>query len=193
MGALSLGLVHHPAVGETRCGDMYTIVEREGYYVVAVADGLGHGAEAEVAAKRAIETVERHADLYPARLLEVCHEALHGTRGAVLGIARIEPEARTLRYAGLGNIEARIVTEAKTFRPVSVNGIVGHSARKFREEAFSYSPGDVLVLHSDGISDRFEITSRARERDLQMLAAQIAREFGRTHDDQLLLMLRENP
>jgi hypothetical protein len=149
--------------------------------------------EAETAAIMALKTIERHADLPPARLLEECHNALRSTRGAVVGIAKIDRERRTLAYAGLGNIEARIVSEHKVYRPVSVNGIAGHSARKFREETFPFERGDLLVLHSDGISDRFELSSRARSRDPQMLAAQIAMEFGRSHDDQLLLIVREAP
>lgn len=193
MDALIRGLIHHPVVGETRSGDSCTVIEREAYFLVAAVDGLGHGPEAEAAATMAIKTIEKHADLAPARLLEECHAALRSTRGAVVGIARVDRALRTLVYAGLGNIEARIVAEQKVYRPISVNGIVGHSARKFREETFPFEHGDLLLLHSDGISDRFELTSRARSRDPQMLAAQIAAEFGRAHDDQLLLIVKEAP
>lgn len=189
---LSYGLIHQPVVGETTCGDAYLVLDRGSFVLVAVVDGLGHGPHAHEAAEKAIAYLEAHAEAAPQVLLEGCHRALRGTRGAVLALARIEREHGTLIHAGLGNIETRIVTEHKVFRPVSVNGIVGHQAFKFRTETFPFAPGDLLVMHSDGISDRFEVKAASRGRDLQLLASQIAHEHGRHHDDQLLLILRDD-
>ena len=193
MGALKVGLVHHPAIGEVHIGDEYCIEEHDDFILVAVADGLGHGKEAREAAEKAVRYICAHADREPQLLLQGCHEAIRGTRGAVVAIARIEPAAQTLVYAGLGNIDARIVAEDRIYRPVSINGIVGHQARKFRQEAFVFKPGDMLIMHSDGISDRFEVSPLARARDPQMLANQIAHSHGRDHDDQLLLIARIEP
>jgi serine/threonine protein phosphatase PrpC len=190
MGGLNIGLVHHPIVGETHIGDAYFVHEGEDFALVAVADGLGHGKDAEIASQRAVTYIREHLEKTPIALLEGCHQALHGTRGAVLAIARIDTAAQTLLHAGLGNIETRIVSEEKVSRPVTVNGIVGHQARKFRQESFAFRPGDLLVMHSDGISDRFEISTLARTRDPQMLANQIAQTHGKDHDDQLLLIAR---
>lgn len=193
MAALKLGVVHQPAIGEVHIGDAYAVIEGDGFFVAAVADGLGHGVEAEEAAKKAMTVIKAHPELAPQMLLERTHEALKGTRGAVVAIARVELATHTLTYAGLGNIESRLVAEDKVRRPVSVNGIVGHQARKFRQEAFPFQPGDLLIMHSDGISDRFEVSTHARARDPQMLANQIAQAHGRSHDDQLLLILRQEP
>lgn len=193
MAALSVGVVHQPAVGEEAIGDAYCVLEREDFVLVAAIDGLGHGIEAQEAAHRAIATIEAHPELTPKQLLERLHDALRGTRGAVAAIARLEHASKSLIFAGLGNIEARLVSATKTYRPMSVNGIVGHHTRSLRQDAFPYEPGDLLILHSDGISDRFELTARARERDPQMLANQIAHAHGRAHDDQLLLILRVEP
>lgn len=193
MGALSCGVVHHPVIGETRCGDAYAVIDRTSFVLVAVVDGLGHGPEAEAAAKDAIAHIEAHAADPPAVLLEGCHRALRGTRGAVVAIARYDRQAKTLAYCGLGNIEARIVGAERVYRPISINGIVGHQARKLRVEEFPFGPGDLLIMHSDGISDRFEVSIASRGRDLQMLANQIVREHGRLYDDQVLLILRDEP
>lgn len=189
---LSYGLIHQPVVGEATCGDAYLVLDQGSFVLVAVSDGLGHGPAAQEASRTAIAYLEAHATQPPQVLLEGCHRALRGTRGAVLAIARIERENGRLVHSGLGNIETRIVTTQKVYRPVSVNGIVGHQARKFRSEEFPFAPGDLLIMHSDGISDRFEISSAARGRDLQLLASQIAHEHGRHHDDQLLLILRDD-
>lgn len=193
MGTLKRGVVHQPAIGEVHIGDAYEVIEGDGFFVAAVADGLGHGVEAEHAAKKAIATIAASPELAPQLLLERTHNALKGTRGAVVAIAHVDLESCILTYAGLGNIESRLVAPDKVRRPVSVNGIVGHQARKFRQEAFPFAPGDLLIMHSDGISDRFDITTHARTRDPQMLANQIAQAHGRSHDDQLLLILRQDP
>lgn len=193
MGALTCGVVHQPVVGETLCGDAYTVIDQTTSVLVAVIDGLGHGPEAEVAAKQAIAYIEAHATQAPQVLLEGCHRALRATRGAVIAIARYDRQNKKLAYSGLGNIEARIVGAERVYRPISVNGIVGHQARKFRVEEFPFEPGDLLLMYSDGISDRFEVSAASRGRDLQMLANQIVREHGRLYDDQLLLILRDEP
>ncbi|MEW6613378.1 MAG: SpoIIE family protein phosphatase [Pseudomonadota bacterium] len=193
MGRLSCGLVHQPVIGETRSGDDYCVIHSRDMVLVAMADGLGHGPMAQAAAHRAIEYVARHQEQDPRALLDGCHRALRGTRGAVLAIVRIDLRAGTLVHAGLGNIETRIVAAERIYRPVTVNGIAGYTARSFRAEQFAFLPGDLLIMHTDGISDRFEISPAARGRDLQMLASQIVHEHGRHHDDQLLLILRYEP
>lgn len=189
---VSYGLIHQPVVGEQTCGDTYLLLDRGTFVLVAVVDGLGHGPAAEEAAQKAVAYIEAHATQPPQQLLEGCHRALRGTRGAVLAIARIERENGKLIHSGLGNIETRVVTAEKVYHPVTVHGIVGHQARKFRSEEIPFQPGDLLLMHSDGISDRFELSTKARGRDLQLLASQIAHEHGRHHDDQLLLIVRDD-
>lgn len=191
MGHLSTGVFHQPIVGEYHSGDDYIVLDFEDYFLVAVVDGLGHGPDAQTAAKRAIEHIQKHPERAVQVLLEGCHEALRGTRGAVVAIARVDRSRKMLSHAGLGNIETRLVGKDKVRRPVTVNGIVGHSARKFRVEEFPFEPGDLLLMHTDGLSDRFEISSASRSRDPQMLANQLAQEHGRIHDDQLIVVVRD--
>lgn len=193
MAGVAVGVVHEPILGETHCGDAYLVLDEGATILVAVADGLGHGKEAEEASQAAMAYIRAHATMALGLLLEGCHRRLSNTRGAVLSIARIDRAAHTLLYAGVGNIEARIVAAEKTYRPIPQHGIVGHTLRKTRCEEFPFAPGDLLVMHSDGISDRFEISALGRERDVQLLANQIGREAGKHHDDQLLLILKDVP
>jgi serine phosphatase RsbU (regulator of sigma subunit) len=193
MGTLRRGIVHQAIQGESLCGDAYCVIEQDTFVLVAVVDGLGHGPEAHEAALKAIATIEKQPDRPVQVLLEACHMALRGTRGAVAAIARIDRVLRVLTYTGLGNIEARIVGADKVRRPVSVNGIVGYEARKYRVEEFPFLDGDMLIMHSDGISDRFAMTPAARFLEPQMLAMQLASAHGRPNDDQLLLLLRDEP
>lgn len=191
MGTLRRGIVQQAIQGEALCGDAYCVIEREDFVLAAVVDGLGHGPEAHEAAQKAIATIEQQPELPVEVLLEACHKALRGTRGAVAAIARIDRKQQVLTYAGLGNIETRLVGADKVRRPVSLNGIVGYESRTFRVEEFPFLAGDLLVMHSDGISDRFPMTSAARTLEPQMLAMRLAHAHGRPNDDQLLLLLRD--
>lgn len=109
-----------------------------------------------------------------------------------MGIARIDRVPCTLTYASVGNIEARVIGADHVLRPVAINGIVGYNARIFRSEVFPFLPGDMLLLHSDGISDRFNLSVSARGQDPQVLADQLAAAHGRPNDDQLLLIVTDD-
>ena len=192
MGALALGVVQEPIQGEILCGDAYGVHDLGGHVIVAVADGLGHGPEAHAVAERAMAYVAAHADHPVAQLLEGCHRDLRGSRGVVMAVARIDRAAGKLDYGGIGNIEARILGAEKVLRPISMNGIVGHTAAKIRVETFPFLAGDLLLVHSDGISDRFEISPASRGRDPQVLAHELVFRHGRATDDRLLLLVRED-
>jgi negative regulator of sigma-B (phosphoserine phosphatase) len=190
---LSVGLIQQAIVGEKVCGDSYVVIDQGETVVIAVADGLGHGPLAETASLKAIEWVRTNARLTPAAIVEACHLALRGSVGAVMAVVKIDRAGKTLTHSGLGNVETRIVGVAKTHHPVNVNGIVGQTARRFREETFPFYPGDLLIMHTDGISERFAADTASRRLDPQTLANRIVQEHGKHHDDQLLLIVRDVP
>lgn len=114
------------------------------------------------------------------------------TRGAAIGIALIDLESSTLRYAGVGNIEVRVKSQT-TIRPISINGILGYNLRKVKEEEFPYRQGDMIILHSDGISTKFNLNLYPPEflgQHPQTIAEKIAAEFGRERDDLTIVVAR---
>src|SRR2546422_1725166 len=70
--------------GEAESGDRHLVKPVGTSVLVAVVDGLGHGAEAASAAQAAVAALERHASESLVGLVERCHRALKGTRGAVM-------------------------------------------------------------------------------------------------------------
>lgn len=111
-----------------------------------------------------------------------------------MGIALIDPDRSALRYAGIGNIEIRVKSQS-VVRPVSVNGILGYNLRKVREEEFPYSPGDIIILHSDGVSGKFDLNLYPPEflgQHPQTVAEGIAAEFGRARDDLTIVVARQD-
>src|SRR2546427_7621110 len=80
--------------GEAQSGDLHLVKPVGTAVLVAVVDGLGHGAQAATAAQAAVAALERHATESPVPLIQRCHPALQGTRRAVMslaGFARPQP------------------------------------------------------------------------------------------------------
>lgn len=187
---VEVGAVNLPAVGETAIGDAYCVLTLDQQILVALADGLGHGEEAAEASAIAMHHVEAHAHQPLKPLLEGCHRALRGSRGVVMAVALIDLTAGTVLHAGIGNVETRIVGVDKVRRPISHNGILGYQLRNVRVETYPYSPGDLVVMHSDGVSERFEVSPASRETDPQLLASQVAHAHGKHNDDQTIVVVR---
>ncbi len=109
--------------------------------------------------------------------------ALRTTRGAVIGLLRVNLAEGSMRYAGVGNTGIRVQTQAE-FHPISYNGIVGYRLPRVHEFVGQYHPGDTFVLYSDGIDSRFHSDESLlhREQDPQALAEAIARRYGKDDD-----------
>jgi serine phosphatase RsbU (regulator of sigma subunit) len=170
--------------GEPVNGDAWQ-VDRQGERVrISVIDGLGHGTEAARAASAAISFLEAHPDLDLAAAIEGCHRALAGTRGAAIGIATIDPSAQRLRFAGVGNIEARLWQGGQEKRLSSARGIVGATLPRIRPDELELEEVWRLVIHSDGVSARFRLGDLLQtHRTLQELSDAILTGWGRATDD----------
>jgi anti-sigma regulatory factor (Ser/Thr protein kinase) len=181
--------VIRPISGETECGDGYAAC-RAGKAVIGVlCDGLGHGPLAAIAARQAIAAVREAPADEPAVLLERIHQQLGRTRGGAVSIVRID--GRSVTFAGLGNVAGWIVTADTRQGMIAVPGIAGHQARKFRQYQYEIGPGAVVVLHSDGLSSRWNIRDLPglTRRDPLLIAAALLSEAGVHRDDAGVLVL----
>ncbi len=187
---MQYGIVFRPKRGQDISGDAYLIVEVYGAHLIAVADGLGSGEEAAQAARLAMATVGEHAWANLPDILQWCHLALRGTRGAVMGLLKIETEGRQVSYAGVGNIDLRSHS-ASGFRPFNAYGIIGSRLPDVRTFVGDYEPGDLFVLSTDGITRQFNLDKlpAVRGQSPQSLAQQIVASFGRQEDDMTVLVI----
>ena len=187
---VEIAAVSRPAAGMTANGDGWLVREDGGRLLITLADGLGHGEEAARAAQKAIAYIEQHRRQGLTEIMQGCHEEVRDTRGAVLGLARLEPEAGTLTYAGIGNIGIRLANPNPA-RPISLSGIVGYTLRRVREETFPCAPGDLIVMYTDGISERFDLETLLRQTPgLRELAERLVAEYGRENDDATVVVAR---
>lgn len=191
LGLLRYGICTMPAYGAEVNGDAYLIREYDDQALLAVIDGLGHGERAAEASCAAVEYLRTNYRQELVAMLAGCHQALKRTRGAVIGLARVNVATATLTCSGVGNIRIKS-SGAHPARPVSVPGIIGSNFRHARQEVFPFHKGDTLFLYSDGISDRLDPAQFAGQgMGVQQIAEEVVREFGRDSDDTTIIVARE--
>ena len=180
-----------PYPGELANGDTWTATWHEGYCRVALIDALGHGADAAAVAAVAIAALTEHPELDPVATLRLCHDALGRTRGAVVAVAQIDPHASTLTYVAIGNTEALLWQGGRIERPIGYRGVVGLTARTIRPFTFALQPDWLLVLHTDGVSGRFDLDGLSAEHpDPQALADALLARWARPTDDATVVVAR---
>ncbi|HKC63660.1 MAG TPA: SpoIIE family protein phosphatase, partial [Pyrinomonadaceae bacterium] len=186
------GVWSRPHPGEEVNGDAYFIRKRNRQTLVAVIDGLGHGAGACEAADCAIDSLDEWMGEPLDELLQSVHMALRATRGAVLGAAIIDEANSRFHYAGVGNVMVRVFGADKIISPVSTNGTLGARLGQVRVWTYPWTAGATLVMASDGVSASWDIESYPGilRHSPQLLAGILMRDYGRAADDATVLVAR---
>nr|WP_320067373.1 ATP-binding SpoIIE family protein phosphatase [Micromonospora sp. RTGN7] len=182
-----------PLAGESVSGDGYAVRVVEGRHQVLVSDGLGHGPLAAAATDAALAAFRSAPAASPAVVVQHLHRAMSHTRGAALAVAEVVADAGLLRYAGLGNISAAVVVEGERRRGlVSLPGIAGHQRPVVREYDYAFPSGAALVMHSDGVVDRWQFDDYPGlgSRTPLVMAATLLRDAGLRRDDACVLVAR---
>ncbi len=200
MGALiEQGVAVRAIPGERVCGDGQLVKYFEGGVLLAVVDGLGHGAAAAAAADIALATLDRHADEEPGALLRRCHQALHGSRGVAMSLASIDSRAGLLAWLGVGNVDSLLLrcalTPPKAERLLTRGGVVGFQLPPLHRRSLPVAEGDLLVFATDGIRSDFAAAlppadPSSRRQNVQVIANRIMEGFAKGTDDALVLVAR---
>jgi anti-sigma regulatory factor (Ser/Thr protein kinase)/serine/threonine protein phosphatase PrpC len=160
--------------------------------LVMLCDGLGHGPMAAIAAQAAVSTFRESRVGTPAEVVTEIHRALRGTRGAALAVARINPVQGRIDMCGVGNVTTVVLDRDGRSTLLSVPGIVGHQMPSLRTFGRQFPPGSALVMHSDGLSNRWNADAMPgfpRHTPI-LMAAQLLREAGVRHDDASVVVAR---
>ncbi|MBP1780309.1 anti-sigma regulatory factor (Ser/Thr protein kinase) [Micromonospora sp. HB375] len=182
-----------PITGEQSSGDGYAVREVDGRRQVLVSDGLGHGPLAAAATGAAVSAFRSAPDGPPDVVVRHLHAAMSHTRGAALAVAEPDPAAGLLRFAGLGNIAAMIVAPGERRRGlVSLPGIAGHQRPAIRGYDYPFSRDSTLVMHSDGVVDRWDLDDYPglAGRNPLLAAATLLRDAAVRRDDACVLVAR---
>ena len=192
-GGFRISAVNVPKTGQEASGDSWGSVQSGDQITVLVADGLGHGLEANLASSEAVRILREHPALAPQALLERCHLALRSTRGAAIAVARIDRAYEKLTFAGAGNISARIYsTQRPSQHLVSVNGTAGHQTERLREFSYPWPDDGLLQVYSDGLSTGagVELYPGLAARDTALIAGVLYRDFARGRDDATIVVAK---
>lgn len=176
--------------GETECGDVFGAAKTDGRLTGVLCDGLGHGPLAASAATEAVAAILDDPAAEPAALVERAHRRLAHTRGGAVAV--VQTAGQVVRFAGLGNITAVILADGARRGMISIPGIVGHQARTIRQYEYNAPPGAAIILHSDGISGRWDPASLPglNARDPLVVAAALLAVAGSRRDDAGVLVLK---
>ncbi len=178
--------------GESVCGDGWSTASAPAGTAILMADGLGHGPLAAEAAETAVRIFRERTTHRPEELMAVLHAGLRATRGAAVAVAAIDPVGREIRYAGVGNISASIVSPQGTRSLVSHNGTIGHQMRKAQEFVYPWESGALLILHSDGLASHWKLDTYPGlfHQDPALVAAMLYRDHARRRDDVSVVVCR---
>jgi negative regulator of sigma-B (phosphoserine phosphatase) len=189
--SLERGIAERALPGETRSGDTAVFVTRADGALVAAIDGLGHGAEAADASELAADVVARFPDEHPVILLEMCHDALRRTRGAVMTVAWFDLERAEMRWTGVGNVEGRLVRASggPSEGAFTRGGVVGYNLPDTRVTSTGLEDGDVVVMITDGVDPDFA-EGIALGGSAQQIADRILAKNARAADDALVVVVR---
>ena len=189
--SISWGTVVRPKTGQTVSGDTFVIAPfAPAGLQVCVIDGLGGGVEAARAAEAAAEVIRAHPGDDPTQLLQRSHNALHGTRGAVMALLTFDLPLRNVTYMGVGNIGVQVYSD-RSIKPISKNGIIGYRMPHLLKLAYSYNFGDTFVLYSDGVSSRLNLDATINlALSPQSLAERILQLHGKDNDDATVVVVR---
>ena len=181
-----------PIAGEDVCGDAIAARYFAAHLVAVVADGLGHGPMAAAASTEAVRAFHETESIDPAIVLGAMQTKLAHTRGAAVAVASIDKDFRQLRFAGIGNIGAFLDDGERRRSAQSQPGIVGHNAPHARVVDFSLSRQTVVVMHSDGIREGFDLRALPGlvDRPASVIAATVLRDAGSRPDDAAVLVAR---
>jgi negative regulator of sigma-B (phosphoserine phosphatase) len=192
--AIEWGVATRCRRGEATSGDLAVVALLPEGALVAGIDGLGHGSEAARAADNAAAVVRESPSRDLVLLVQRCHAALKGTRGAAISLAFISPADSGMTWLGVGSVAGRVLSgDRRAPRPKGSlalrSGVPGHELPPLRTATLDVRPGDVLVLATDGIEATFA-DSLDISGSTQAISDRILDDHWKPSDDALVVAVR---
>jgi anti-sigma regulatory factor (Ser/Thr protein kinase) len=178
--------------GETECGDDWTVTHSRDGSAVFIVDGLGHGHDAAQAADQALKAYTEFSQYPPLEVMQAIQPRLRATRGAAAALAVIDAPNSLVRFCGIGNISGAVIEGDQSRHMVSMNGTLGHEGHRFREFTYPWSPDSLVVLHTDGLSARWDLSTYVglQQRHPSLIAGVLYRDMSRARDDATCVVVR---
>lgn len=189
MDKVSVGSFTRPFPGEHYNGDAIYVHEGDSYLLVSVIDALGHGPAAHRISMRVLDKLKQYLDNDPVRVINEVNREMLGSDGAVIGIGIVREDG--FEYSSLGNITCSVFGSQDT-NMVTSDGILGSRLRSFRKTRIRLHPGDMIIMHSDGVKKlrNFRHLRNSHLFSSEIFARMIVEELGSDFDDATALVLK---
>ena len=194
MQILEIGTASETLHGQTESGDRSLVEPFPGGVLMAVIDGLGHGAQAAEVAETTVDELRAHPSDSLIQLVRRCHDKLRGTRGVVLSLASFRVRDSSMSWISVGNVEGVFLHNGREAKRHQVNlilrgGVVGSNLPILQAAAIPVSGDDMVVFASDGVRNDFSQDPELRG-EPQELADYILARYAKKSDDALVLVAR---
>jgi anti-sigma regulatory factor (Ser/Thr protein kinase) len=181
--------------GQKKSGDGFYYKTTEQYFKLLVADGLGHGEEANHAVNEAVQAFRACPFHSPAEIIRHIHQSIRSTRGMVGTVVVFDFSTRKWKVAGVGNISTRMSNFLDNKMMMSHNGIIGlNIPHTINDQELTADKYHQITLCSDGMMSRWETNKLTgiNRCDLSIQAAAIYKEYARQTDDMSVVMAKIN-
>lgn len=191
--SVDYGVATRPRSGNKSNGDTFVFRKFDDSILVGAIDGVGHGRLAHRAAQTARAYIARHEDRPLGDLFVGVGRACRATRGVVMALARIDWVKKQMTFASVGNIESRLMSRREGRRFVVRRGILGLNAPSPLITEHPWPSGEVLVLHSDGLSSQWHFDDFPGLWNSQPdgIARRLLSKLGRLSDDATVIVVKE--
>jgi len=191
---LEIGVAQQASPGEVLSGDRYFLWQSDTRAVLGVIDGLGHGAEAALAAEAARAALDEPAGQSLRELILRCHERLRGTRGATMTLIGIDTVSWLLEWIGVGNVVGVLLHPEGSGQLSRTElfvrgGVAGRSLPSTTASIARIARGDMVVVATDGVRSGFAYDINRIEAP-QPLAERLLAQHHTGYDDALIVAAR---
>jgi len=179
--------------GEKTSGDGFVYKKTDKYLKMMLADGLGHGPEANLAVNEAAAAFKVFPDYSPTDTIRFIHSSIKKTRGAVINIIGYDFSRKVWSSVGVGNIALRMFGPVNFKNQMSYNGIVGHNIPgTMNDQDYPADEFNQVMLCSDGIKTRIDMARYPMmyKYDSAILAAAIYKDHARRNDDMSVVIAK---
>jgi len=179
--------------GQHTSGDGSYYKRTDSHFKLLVADGLGHGPEANLAVNEAVHAFKSCPYHSPGEILKYIHHSIRKTRGIVAAVVVYDLKTKKWAIAGVGNISSRLSNYMEIKNQMSYNGIVGHNIpNTINDHEALLEDFNQITLCSDGIKSRWENAKYPGilRCDLTIQMAAIYKDFARHTDDMSVVMAK---
>ena len=190
---LNHGILSRPKSGEHINGDAFIAKHVRNGLLMGVIDGVGHGVHASQAANTARQYIEKHSDSSLLEIFRGVDRACLATRGVVMALVLFEWQRNMFQFASVGNIEIKVFNGGRE-KPKFIirRGIVGKNAPLPVVTENQWQSGDMLALHSDGVSSQWNLDNFVHyaEYSAQVIAENIFKATQKQNDDATLVIVK---